>query len=169
MSSEVYELIIRPREGAPREGAPGEGAPGEAPTGAPTVALERSELERRLACIPGVQADGPGSFSFGEPDANGSMRLEFGETIDIRIPRPWVMERGPQVFALVFMLAEWSAGEVYDPQIDDTLEKDHVLQGMVAMRQAQREKGSGSMPEQSARGREEEPARPRRPWFKRGR
>jgi len=41
------------------------------------------------------------------------------------------------VFALVFMAAEWLGWEVYDPQIEDTLKKDVVLAGMIAMRRAQ--------------------------------
>jgi len=95
----------------------------------------------RLLRIPGVVDCGQGSYEFGKADAAGVMALRFGdESIDIEIPRAWVSERGPRVFALVFMLAEWLRWEVYDPQIEETLKKEVVLQGMVAMRQAQRER-----------------------------
>ena len=91
--------------------------------------------------------------------------LETGQ-IRIRFPRLWVNDRGPQVFALVFMIAEWCDGEVYDPQIDDTLRKDVVLQGMVAVRQAQREQDMKSAPESPAPT-SDAPAKPKRPWWKR--
>ena len=61
------------------------------------------------------------------------------DEVEIRMPRPWVMAKGPRVFALVFMLAEWAKWEVFDPQIEDVLHKEVVLSGLVAMRQAQRE------------------------------
>jgi hypothetical protein len=44
------------------------------------------------------------------------------------------------VFALVFMLRDWLGMQAYDPQIDDILDKESVLKGLVAMRQAQRER-----------------------------
>ena len=65
------------------------------------------------------------------------------------MPRAMVVEKGPRVFALVFMLAEWAKWEVFDPQIDDRLQKEAVLSGLVAMRQAQRDQEAPT-PEQSA-------------------
>ena len=127
-----------------------------------TRPADRAGLIGHLTRIPGAEAD-PGvadRFTFGEADAAGSMTLDFlvvrdgqrvsapevtdeeaarCDEVEIRMPRPWVMERGPQVFALVFMLAEWAKWEVFDPQIEDTLQKEAVLSGLVAMRQAQRE------------------------------
>ena len=91
--------------------------------------------------------------------------LDTGQ-VRIRFPRPWVNDRGPQVFALVFMTAEWCDGEVYDPQIDDTLRKDVVLQGMVAVREAQREQEMKSAPERPA-PKSDAPAKPKRPWWRR--
>jgi hypothetical protein len=125
-------------------------------------------LETRLGRIPGVTATGPGSWQFGETDEHGSMGIEALETgqVRIRFPRPWVNDRGPQVFALVFMTAEWCDGEVYDPQIDDTLRKDVVLQGMVAVREAKREQETKSAPETPA-PKSDPPAKPKRPWWKR--
>jgi hypothetical protein len=81
------------------------------------------------------------------------------------------MERGPQVFALVFMTSEWCHGEVWDPQIEDTLQKDVVLQGMVAVRQAQREQerqfAPGKTPtEPTPPVDPAAPAKPKRPWWK---
>jgi hypothetical protein len=60
-------------------------------------------------------------------------------SIEISIPRFWIKARGPQVFAIVFMMQGWTGFEVYDPQIESTLERETVLQGMVAIRQAQLE------------------------------
>ena len=126
-------------------------------------------LESRLGRIPGVSLIAPGTFRFGEPDEHGVMEITALEdgSISIRIPRPWVMERGPQVFALVFMTAEWCDGEVFDPQIDDTLQKEAVLQGMVTVRQAQREQELKSAPETPAPT-SDAPAQPKRPWWKKG-
>jgi hypothetical protein len=107
-------------------------------------------------------------YEFGDRDEHGVTEIERRDDgeVEIRVPRPWVMARGPQIFALVFMTAEWCSGEVYDPQIDDTLRKDVVLQGLVAARQAQREKAS---PEVAAPAPEADASPgPRRPWFKRG-
>lgn len=59
--------------------------------------------------------------------------------IEVSIPRYWIKARGPQVFAIVFMMQGWTGWEVYDPQIESTLERETVLQGMVAIRQAQLE------------------------------
>ena len=56
------------------------------------------------------------------------------------------MERGPRVFALVFMLQGWTRWEVFDPQLGDTLQREAVLQGLVAMRQAQMEKEGARVP-----------------------
>ena len=132
-------------------------------------------LESRLGRIPGVRIDGRGHFSFGEADEHGVMEIEVEDSgcIAIRIPRPWVMERGPQVFALVFMAAEWCHGEVFDPQIDDTLQKEVVLQGLVAVRQAWRERDqqSGSSvtpPDTIPTTDPEAPGKPKRPWWKKG-
>lgn len=126
-------------------------------------ASESSRLTAHLARIPGVDesTNAARTYTFGEIDDHGQMTLEFftcrgprriapGEEtaeerdrcdeVEVRIPRPWVIERGPRVFALVFMLAEWAKWEVFDPQIGDTLQKEAVLSGLVAMRQAKRER-----------------------------
>ncbi len=154
MDQSIYRLVIRARDGQDFD---------------PDV----GQLESRLGRIPGVSIEGNGRFCFGEEDEHGVMEIVAGDSadIDIRIPRPWVMERGPQVFALVFMTAEWCHGEVWDPQIEDTLQKDVVLQGMVAVRQAQREqeqqKPPGTAPAgQVPRRDPQSPARARRPWWK---
>jgi hypothetical protein len=137
-------------------------------------------LESRLGRIPGVTVEAGGRFRFGEADQHGVMEIvASSEGVDFRIPRPWVMERGPQVFALVFMTAEWCHGEIWDPQIEDTLQKDVVLQGMVAVRQAQREKeqpgtsaGTPAGTPETAPAEEIRPASPgaapksKRPWWK---
>jgi len=119
--------------------------PGEAP------AASAEDVARRLPSIPQVQAAGPGLFRFGEGDEDGVMELRLrGEplqSVEVTIPRAWVMERGPQVFALVFMVQGWTGYEVYDPQIDDTLQREAVLQGLVAMRQARRDQEGGRVPE----------------------
>lgn len=111
----------------------------------PSAAKEASDgpdaVVGRLLRIPGVREVEPRRYEFGEADEHGIMRLEFeAAAVEISIPRTWVQARGPQVFALVFMLAEWLGWEVYDSQIEDVLVKETVLQGMVAMRQAQRER-----------------------------
>lgn len=126
-------------------------------------------LDTRLGRIPGVSPHGERSWQFGEADEHGIMEIEALETgpVRIRFPRPWVNERGPQVFALVFMAAEWCGGEVYDPQIDDTLRKEVVLQGMVAVREAQREQETQPAPEAPA-PMSDAPAKPKRPWWKKG-
>ena len=154
MDAPVYELVIRARAGTPFD---------------PDPAMLAGRLER----IPGVNVEGPGRFSFGEPDEHGRMEIQAQTEparIGIRFPRAWVMDRGPQVFALVFMAAEWSGGEVFDPQIEDTLRKDVVLQGLVAVRQAQREKESPGPPppERETPATEEPPASGKRPWWKPG-
>lgn len=154
MNAPLYHLVIRARPDARFEPDPG-------------------MLAERLERIPGVSIEGPRRFTFGEADEHGQMEIlapENGE-IGIRIPRPWVMEKGPQVFALVFMAAEWCGGEVFDPQIDDTLRKDVVLQGLVAARQAQRERDAAppAMPAPTkAPTTDESPAPPKRPWWKPG-
>jgi hypothetical protein len=151
METPHYELLIRAREGSGFRPDP-------------------EMLETRLGRIPGVASSGPGSWSFGEPDEHGSMSIEALETghVRIRFPRPWVNDRGPQVFALVFMTAEWCDGEVYDPQIDDVLRKDIVLQGMVAVRQARREQEQEqeTAPEGPAPKSDASP-KSKRPWWKR--
>jgi len=89
-------------------------------------------------------------YEFGEPDEHGVMSIGLGrggdqtpddhfDKIEISIPRPWVQSNGPQVFAIVFMIQGWTDWVVYDPQIGDTLQREVVLQGLVAMRQAQME------------------------------
>jgi len=101
--------------------------------------------------IPTLSAAEPGRYVFGEADEHGQMDLRFApegadgtfDRIEVRIPRPWVHAKGPQVFALVFMTAEWIGFEVHDPQIDSVLQKEAVLQGMVAMRQAQLDQERG--------------------------
>lgn len=117
--------------------------------------LPRDELAGRLAKIPGLRDEGGGIYRFGEPDVYGVMEIELARrhegvlsrgatqdeaglynVIEVRVPRHWVMEKGPQVFALVFMMAAWNRWVVYDEQIQDTLQKEAVLQGLVAMRQA---------------------------------
>jgi len=153
MDQTVYHLVIRARDGQDFD---------------PDAAM----LESRLGRIPGVSVLGSGQFRFGEADEHGAMEFVAGpDGVDIRIPRTWVMERGPQVFALVFMTAEWCHGEVWDPQIEDTLQKDVVLQGMVAVRQAQREQEQRTAPgpppaEQVPPADPESSARARRPWWK---
>lgn len=118
MTNEEYRLRLRP--GAEEESGGG-------------------DVRERLLRIPGVSEQGEDLFHFGQPDADGVMAIRLGESdIDMTIPRPWIHERGPQVFALVFMVAEWRGWEVFDPQIGETLQKEAVLQGLVAMRQAQR-------------------------------
>ena len=110
------------------------------------------DIASRLGRIPSIQRISPRSFEFGEADEHGVMKLEFqswqdgvqiapdddnsSHCLEITVPRAWVHERGPQVFAIVFMAAEWLGWTVYDPQIEDSLQKDAVLQGLVAMRQA---------------------------------
>lgn len=110
--------------------------------------ITRPRLQDRLLRIPGLEEAAPGLYSFGEPDEHGRMEMELregpGDSIagmEVRIPRPWATSKGPQVWALVFMAAEWAGWEVYDPQIGDTLEKQVVLSGLVAMRQQQRGQG----------------------------
>lgn len=149
MNTPHYELLIRARPQGDFKSDPG-------------------MLETRLGRIPGVTSDGERRWTFGEPDEHGAMEIEALETgqVRVRFPRAWVNERGPQVFALIFMTAEWCDGEVYDPQIDDTLRKEVVLQGMVAVRQAQREQETKSAPEAPA-PMTDAPAKPKRPWWKR--
>lgn len=121
-------------------------------------ASEDADIRERLLRIPGVSDQGGGLFHFGQPDADGVMQIRVGdEAIEITVPRPWVHERGPQVFALVFMVAEWRGFEVFDPQIDEPLQKEAVLQGLVAVRQAQRNAEAAGDP---SAVRTEAPARP---------
>jgi hypothetical protein len=152
MESSHYQLFIRPRPGAEFD-------------------ADERMLSSRLGRIPGVEESGPGAFRFGEPDEHGVMEIEWREDgeIAMRVPRPWVHERGPQVFALIFMTAEWCDGEVFDPQIDDVLRKDVVLQGMVAVRQAERERAAQA-PSVEPSGPPKEPGAPKRkrPWWRRG-
>lgn len=125
-------------------------------------------LGTRLGRIPGVTRQAGGRFTFGEADAHGQMQIDAGDPIRVRIPRAWVMERGPQVFALVFMTAEWCGGEVYDPQIDDTLKKEVVLQGMVAVRQARREQEQETTAPETPAPQVDATPGAKRPWWKRG-
>jgi len=149
MESSLYRLRIRPHPGADFDPDP-------------------ERLRARLLRIPGVSQTADGRFEFGDRDEHGVTEIEClsGGEIEFRVPRPWVMPRGPQIFALVFMTAEWCSGEVYDPQIDDTLRKDVVLQGLVAVRQAQREGETPAPPDPDTPS--EAPPAPRRPWWKRG-
>lgn len=162
-------------------------------------------MVRHLTRIPGVVETGPDRYAFGDEDEHGVMQLDVFvrrngarvepqdvrddeadrcDEVEVRIPRDWVMAKGPQVFALVFMLAEWADWEVFDPQIDDTLQKEAVLSGLVAMRQAQRQAenpqadpapaGPPPMPPEDYLPTTATPPRPakdeakRRPWWKRG-
>ena len=127
-----------------------------------STSTDRADLLARLRRIPGVEPsdDRVDSYEFGDRDEHGVMSLELfvcrdgtrvpaadvtdveGERCDeveVRIPRAWVLDRGPRVFALVFMLAEWAKWTVFDPQIGGTLQKEAVLSGLVAMRQKQRD------------------------------
>jgi hypothetical protein len=123
-----YQLLLRPSGGAQQD------RPVE-------------ELQSKLLRIPTLEQIDARHYEFGEADAAGIMTLALQagakdasdtfERIEIAVPRAWLPARGPQVFAIVFMAAEWLGWEVYDPQIEDTLKKDVVLQGMVAMRRAQ--------------------------------
>lgn len=117
----------------------------------PAPGLARAEIERKWQKIPTLSEAEPGRFVFGDADEHGQMDLRFDpadaadtfDRIQVQIPRAWVHARGPQVFALVFMTAEWIDFEVHDPQIDSVLQKEAVLQGLVAMRQAQLEQERG--------------------------
>jgi len=109
------------------------------------------DLSSRLVRVPTIERVDLRHYvfggDFGEADEAGRVHLSLPECdvedefsrIEVDIPRSWVPEKGPQIFALVFMAASWLSWEVYDPQIDDTLKKDVVLQGLVAMRRAQLE------------------------------
>ncbi|HEX9641600.1 MAG TPA: hypothetical protein VGB13_09835 [Candidatus Krumholzibacteria bacterium] len=105
------------------------------------------ELRAKLTRVPTLEEIDGRHFEFGEADQAGIMKLALEtaadeaagqfDRVEITVPRAWLPGRGPQVFALVFMAAEWLGWEVYDPQIEDTLKKDVVLAGMIAMRRAQ--------------------------------
>jgi hypothetical protein len=142
--------------------------------------LPRRELANRLARIPNLEEASVGLYHFGERDEDGVMEIELllirdGEKIpltepagddggsynriEVRVPRSWVMAKGPQVFAIVFMMAEWNRWAVYDEQIEQTLQKEAVLQGLVAMRQAKLEaEGRGGPPGTRAHFAEGKPA-----------
>lgn len=168
-----------------------------------SASTDRADLLARLLRIPGVQPsdDLVDSYEFGDRDEHGVMSLEFFvcrggvrvpaeevtdeegarcHEVEVRIPRPWVLDRGPRVFALVFMLAEWAKWTVFDPQIGDTLEKEAVLSGLVAMRQKQRDLEASAAGRASAKEQapppdyvpQTQPAPPppkpaRGPWWKR--
>jgi hypothetical protein len=103
------------------------------------VDLDRAGLRMRLSAVPTVTDLGEGRYHFGEADENGVMeltQLESAAGMSVSIPRPWVMDKGPQVFALVFMIQGWTGWQVFDEQIGETLQREAVLQGLVAMRQA---------------------------------
>lgn len=131
-----YQLALRPAAPASAGAAAPSGAAAQDPEAAP--ASDSSRLADRLRRVPQVADRGNGRYEFGERDADGIMQIEvLPAQVQVLIPRPWVMSRGPQVFALVFMMAEWLGWEVHDLQIGSVLKKDVVLQGLVAMRQAQ--------------------------------
>jgi hypothetical protein len=103
----------------------------------------------RMRRVPTLEAQSERRWQFGEPDEHGRLDIEFRggdgdvfQTVDFAIPRAWVPGRGPQVFALLFMLRDWLGMEAYDPQIDSVLEKEVVLKGLVEMRQAQRDEAA---------------------------
>lgn len=149
-----YRILLRPRE-----------------TQSPQ--LECAPVREKLKAVPGVSARDEGLHHFGEEDEHGVMTIRLsaesaaegtspaGESasarehessadtlrsIEISIPRFWIKARGPQVFAIVFMMQGWTGFEVYDPQIESTLERETVLQGMVAIRQAQLENQGQRVP-----------------------
>ena len=133
--SECYQILIRADE-------------------AESQPLPRAELRQRLLSVPKLVALDEDHFEFGEADEHGIMTLLMRgpdpqrlSAIEVQIPRPWVMESGPQVFALVFMLQGWTDWEVYDPQIEGTLQREAVLQGLVAMRQARMREEGRQVPE----------------------
>lgn len=102
------------------------------------------QLSSRLLRIPTLERAGERRFRFGDEDEDGRLELELEggegdrfERASFSIPRGWVPRKGPQVFALIFMVRDWLGFEAYDPQIDDVLNKEAVLQGLVAMRQAE--------------------------------
>ena len=131
--SDFYQLLLRGEEAC-------------------SIPASIDDIALHLGRIPSRRRSSARSFEFGEADEHGVMKLEFQASqdgaqiapddeitthcLDITVPRAWVHERGPQVFAIVFMAAEWLGWTVYDPQIEDSLQKDDVLQGLVAMRQA---------------------------------
>lgn len=138
--SDTYTLLLRSDAGHARPAA-------------------REGVVNHLTRIPGLAERGPDRWAF-EDDGTELMQLDLFvrrdgarveprevrddeadrcDEIEVRMPRAMVVEKGPRVFALVFMLAEWAKWEVFDPQIDDRLQKEAVLSGLVAMRQAQRD------------------------------
>ena len=159
-------------------------------------AAEREALLNHLLRIPGLEAVEADLYVFGDEDEHGRMELELfvrrdGERVaaaevtdaeharcdelEVRIPRPHVHAHGPRVFALVFMVAEWAKWEVFDPQIESVLQKEAVLSGLVAMRQAQRDaEAKVEAPAPTPVDYESVTKTPppekkrRRPWFKRG-
>ena len=133
--SELYRILLRKDE-------------------AESMSLPRAEMRGRLGAIPGVIARTENDFEFGETDEDGVMELrlcgseaEELSRIEVEIPRAWVMQNGPRVFALVFMVQGWTGWEVYDPQIEGTLQREAVLQGLVAMRQARMQEEGRRVPE----------------------
>ncbi|HKI83622.1 MAG TPA: hypothetical protein VKA63_04730 [Candidatus Krumholzibacteria bacterium] len=113
------------------------GPAGHAGQGA--AAPDRSSTEPGSPTEPGSSAEPGSSTEPGSPGHADESAADLMRSIEISIPRFWIKARGPQVFAIVFMMQGWTGFEVYDPQIDSTLERETVLQGMVAMRQAQLE------------------------------
>jgi hypothetical protein len=87
----------------------------------------------------GAAASDRSSAETGSPGPEDESAADLMRSIEISIPRFWIKARGPRVFAIVFMMQGWTGFEVYDPQIESTLERETVLQGMVAIRQAQLE------------------------------
>ncbi len=133
--SENYRILLRPREGQSPQ-------------------LEGASVQDKLLSVPGISSQAERFFHFGEEDEHGVMTIrlspetpaDFMHSIEVSIPRAWVRARGPQVFAIVFMMQGWTGWEVYDPQIESTLERETVLQGMVAMRQIELEKQGMRVP-----------------------
>jgi hypothetical protein len=136
--SELYRILLRADEAESRT-------------------LPRAGVRERLRSVPKLVAKstehGDEHHEFGEADEHGVMTLtlrgpdrETLSAIEVEIPRPWVMDNGPQVFALVFMLQGWTDWEVYDPQIEGTLHREAVLQGLVAMRQGRMQEEGKKVP-----------------------
>jgi len=147
-----YRILLRPREAQNQElecaavreklrAVPGISAQDgrlhhfgeEDEHGVMTISLSAGSADEGTSRADRSPAEGSSSVR-GVESAPDTLR-----SIEMSIPRYWIKARGPQVFAIVFMIQGWTGWEVYDPQIKSTLERETVLQGMVAMRQAQLE------------------------------